>query len=320
MPVRRPSWRGVDVRGLPGGASEHAFGKDHAYELYVEQREDGTRVVAALDLRYRSRESERLLEALLPAGLVGVAAAGVIGWLVARRAVRPLGAALDLQRRFVADASHELRTPLAILHTRAQLVRRRAGPDPELRENLDRLIDDSRALAEIVTDLLLSAELAHRRVDQEAVDLGRLAQAVVRSFSTLSEPHGVALTAVTGGGDLSIMGVPAALRRAVSALVDNALGHTAPGDTITVAVHRHHAAIELAVVDTGAGLDPHEAAELTRRFARGQDSPGQGRRFGLGLALVREVVLAHQGTLTLTGSPGEGATATITLPARVGTT
>jgi two-component system, OmpR family, sensor kinase len=79
---------------------------------------------AALDLSGRDAERRRVLEVGLSAGLVGVLAAGGMGLLLARRAVAPLGEAIERQGRFVADASHELRTPLTLLHTRAQLVRR----------------------------------------------------------------------------------------------------------------------------------------------------------------------------------------------------
>jgi two-component system, OmpR family, sensor kinase len=222
----------------------------------------------------------------------------------------------DRMRQFVADASHELRTPLTILHTRAQLLRRRAGTDPVPGEGLDRLIDDTRALTEIVNDLLLSAELEHRPAAREPVDLTELAQAVTESFAATAERADVSLTAVAhGDGDTTVAGVPAALRRAISALVDNALGHNHPGGTVTVTVARRDRNVELAVVDDGDGLDPSQVTELTKRFARGPDAPGHGRRFGLGLALVREVVHAHGGRLTLDGRPGEGATATITIPA-----
>jgi signal transduction histidine kinase len=302
----------LDGAQLTAGLSEVTVDRDHSYKIYTDDR-SGERMVAALDLRYRARESTQLLSGLVPAGLVGIAAAALVGWLVARRAVRPLGAALALQRRFVADASHELRTPLTILQTRAQLMRRRAD-DPILRDDLDHLVDDTRALTEIVNDLLLSAELEYRAAARELVNLSDVASAAVDSFAATAQRAEIRLSAVSDG-DTRVAGVPAALRRAVSALVDNALAHTQAGGTITVLASRRESTVELAVIDDGEGLDPGQAAELTQRFARGADAPGHGRRFGLGLALVREVVHAHGGTLALDGRPGEGATATITLPA-----
>ncbi len=99
--------------------------------------------------------------AMLVAGGLGLVLAVLAGAWFARRAVRPLAAALALQRRFVADASHELRTPLTLLSTRTQLLRRhlRRGADAdELTGEVDGVVTDARQLADILDDLLLAAD------------------------------------------------------------------------------------------------------------------------------------------------------------------
>jgi signal transduction histidine kinase len=320
--------RSLDLTQLPTGASEVEVaggdegderrpgggesGERHGYEVFVVDR-DGRRMVAALDTRYRSSETDRLGTSLVVAGAVGIAAAVLVGWLIGTRAVRPLGTALALQRRFVADASHELRTPLTVLHTRAQLLARRADVDPRTREELGNLVDDARVLADIVSDLLLSAEMQHRPERREEVDLVTLGRQVVDSFAAAAEQAGTALVVDAPDGPVVVSGVPVALRRAVNALVDNALSHTDRDGTVTVRVAWRGSDAEIAVIDTGEGFDPAEVDALTERFARGARSTDR-HRFGLGLALVREIVQAHDGILTLDGRPGAGATATIILP------
>jgi signal transduction histidine kinase len=169
-------------------------------------------------------------------------------------------------------------------------------------------------LTEIVDDLLLSAEFQHQPAARERVGLADLARDVTESFTAIANE--VSLTAVTeGDDDMTVAGVPAALRRSIAALIDNALGHSRAGGTVTVAVSRRGDSVQLDVIDNGEGLDQSQVDELTKRFARGANATGRGRRFGLGLALVREVVDAHGGTLTLTGRQGEGATVTMTIPA-----
>jgi two-component system, OmpR family, sensor kinase len=258
-------------------------------------------------------------DALVVAGIIGVAIAGLVGFIVARRAVAPLGEALELQRRFVADAGHELRTPLTVLHTRAQLIARRMDHDDPSRPMVDQLLDDSRVLSEIVDEMLESAALGADPSRGEPLDAGELAEDVVASMSVLAARAGVSLRVdPIERSTARIRGSRSALRRALTALVDNALSHTPIGGHVVVRVVGGAERVTLTVTDDGEGLGGDDAARLTERFARGAASVngvGGGRRFGLGLSLVREVAAAHAGTFTLAPMPGSGARASIDLPA-----
>lgn len=293
---------------------------------------NGARFVAVYDQSRHREEEHRLLVATGLAGLLGVLLAGTIGLLVGRRAIRPLGRALELQRRFVADASHELRTPLAVLNTRAQMIRRHLPPEAttEQRTEVDQLVGDTASLGEVVSDLLLAAQLEHADLPARTVDLGNVAREVVASMRPYAQAAGVSLQLVgmqnAAEGEFEVTGASTALRRALTALVDNAIAHSQPGGPVSVRLRREPAgegdvpipghAVCLAVEDEGDGLDVGDAKALTQRFARGAAaSTGGGRRFGLGLALVDEVVRAHHGRLTITGAPGRGSTFTLRLPA-----
>lgn len=309
-----PTW----ADDLPLGETELTLCGTPVLAFAAEQ--DGFRAVAATSVVEQQEETERLARLSLLAGLIGVVAAAALGWVVARRAVRPLGEALASQRRFVADASHELRTPLAILHTRAQLLQRAAatngGPNPEA----DQLVDDARVLTDIVNDLLLSAEMQHRPGTGQRVDLDRVVADIRRSFSGTADAVGVDLVVDSDpGGAHIVTGAPSALRRAIAALVDNALHHVDRGGTITVALDGTPSTVRVRVIDDGTGFDPQVASTLTQRFHRGTGPVGTatatGARLGLGLALVEEVVRAHEGTLDITGARGQGASVTLTFPA-----
>jgi signal transduction histidine kinase len=286
----------------------------HGYATYARTR-DGARFVAAYDMAGHHRQEVRLIWSSVGAGVLGVLLAAGAGWLIGRRAVQPLASALSLQRRFVTDASHELRTPLTVLHTRAQILRRRlgdhVGPD-QLRE-LNQLVDDTSALGEVISDLLLSAQLERDELSGVTIDLHDLAAAVVASLAPLADSNGTSLHAEVDGGQWRVNGAPAALRRALVALVDNAISHT-PDGAVVVRVSGDEETVRVAVVDDGEGLDPDDAGRLTERFSRGASGTGQGRRFGLGLALVDEVVRAHEGQLEITGAIDAGASVTMVLP------
>ena len=307
---------------------------------------DGARYVAVYDQSRHRAEEHRLEVSTLVAGLVGVVLAGAIGLVVGRRAVRPLGEAMELQRRFVADASHELRTPLAVLHTRAQMVRRHLPQQasPRLRGEVDQLVGDTGSLGEVVSDLLLAAQLEHADVPSSDVDLARLAREVVASMQPYAADAGVRLKvaevaevaeaaeASASHDDLVVRGAPTALRRALTALVDNAIAHSEQGMVVRVAVQADaetgtargsagaDGVVRMSVHDEGEGLDPADATALRQRFARGtSSSTSSARRFGLGLALVDEVVRAHHGRLEIAGARGEGSSFTMVIPRR-GTT
>jgi signal transduction histidine kinase len=306
---------GVDPTRLPDGLSR--LPGDEPLLVWTGDRRIG-RVSAVGDLAATERERDRLLTSLAVAAAVGIAGAAAVGAGIARRAVRPLGAALGLQRRFVTDASHELRTPLAVLLTRAQLLRRRLPPGtpPDRVAELDRVIADAKQLGEVVQDLLLSAELGHRGDAGAEVDLAALAADVAASLQPLATERSVTLTATVDDAAPPVLarGAPVALRRAAVSLTDNALAHAGTGGNVALRTGTAGGEVWLAVADDGDGLDPRDAARLVRRFSRDSDH-GTGRRFGLGLALVDEVARAHGGRLTIDGTPGAGATFTIHLPA-----
>jgi signal transduction histidine kinase len=176
-----------------------------------------------------------------------------------------------------------------------------------LTEEMDRLVTGTRQLGEVVEDLLSSRfERAHR--PYRCVDLAALAAETAEAARALA--HGVTIGVRAGPGAHVVRGAEPALRRVVSALLDNALAHTRPGGHIQVTLSSDPAGVRLTVRDDGTGLDPRTAERLFTRHAGG--SP---RGFGLGLALAREVVDGHGGTITAGGRPGAGAVFTVRLPA-----
>ncbi|WP_426566772.1 sensor histidine kinase [Angustibacter sp. McL0619] len=308
-----PEVAALDPAALPDGIIR-IVRDDRELVVYTGEKSLG-RVSAVYDLTARELEERRLVVSLGVAAIVGVVGAAAIGAVIGRRAVRPLAEAMTLQRRFVADASHELRTPLTVLLTRAQLLRRHLhGTVPtERAAELDRLVDDARNLGGVVNDLLLSAELDHRPQRGEDVDVGALAVDVSASLQALGDARAIRLSVASADGPAAVRGAGAALRRALTSLLDNAIAHTPDGGEVTVQVLIHPDHVLLSVADQGDGLDPAEAHRLLERFSRGT-SGDAGRRFGLGLALVDEVARSHGGSLLVDGEPGRGATFTLRLP------
>ncbi len=264
-------------------------------------------IQGVVDLTADHEQRTRLVGAFLATGLAGLVLAGVIGLWLARRAMAPMAAALALQRRFVADAGHELRTPLTLLSTRAQLLRR-SLPD-SARSDVDSLVRDTHRLAGILDDLLLTAD---RSLPRERVEVGELVWDIVDSAQASADEQNVSIT-VDDTGSFAMSGAPMSLRRALNALLDNAVRHAAGQVRVTVGRDGRSGFVD--VTDDGPGLDPEIRSTLFTRFATTPADGARGgpRRYGLGLALVSEIAAQHGGSIEV--NEDQGTTFRLRLPA-----
>jgi two-component system, OmpR family, sensor kinase len=303
------SMRSVAAGGAP--VEETVAGNRTVYLVRTVRTGDQVRQ-AVFDLAYQRDNSRQLLTALMVAGLLGLAGAGALGLLLSRRALRPLAEALDRQQRFVADASHELRAPLTRLHTRAQLLLIEPELPAPVAAELRTMLRGTGELAEVVDDLLSSARLRADTRGTEPVDLAALADDLVAAEAGRLTERRLTAEVRADPDRPTVAGVEASLRRMLSALVDNAIGHSRPGGRIRVSVAAVDPdEVELVVADDGVGLDP-AAGAIFDRYVRG--AGGEGSRHGLGLALAREVVDSHRGTITVSGEPGRGARFVVRMP------
>jgi signal transduction histidine kinase len=274
----------------------------------------GDRIQAALDLAPADTERERLVTAAAVAMAVGIAGAVGIGWFVARRVMAPLGEALERQSRFVADASHELRAPLTLLSTRAQLLARDAATASPawVEAEAGGLASDAGRLDEVIEDLLLSARLRGGIDRRDPVALDQVAAAALEAAGPHAGQLGVGLA-----GELApatVLGAGTALRRVIDALLDNAVSLSPAGTEVRLTVAQRDGQAVLEVADQGPGLGQGGAGRLFERFAHGPQQAGRRVRFGLGLALVREVVNAHGGQVEAAPGAAGGAVFTVRLP------
>ncbi|MFC0527261.1 sensor histidine kinase [Phytohabitans kaempferiae] len=222
-----------------------------------------------------------------------------------------LEAARAKQRAFVADAAHELRSPLTNMRTQLE-VAQRLGDRTDWPAVADDLLLDTQRLSRLVDDLLLLAradDAGSRALRSLPVELGELIATVAERFP--SPP----VTVTAPADPLWTTGEPEALARAIGNLIDNAARHT--GSTVRVAARRDGRYHLVTVTDDGPGIPAADRERVFDRFtrlddARARDAGGAG----LGLAIVRELVRRHGGTVRLAdATPGPGLRAEIRLPA-----
>ncbi|WP_329010661.1 sensor histidine kinase [Streptomyces sp. NBC_01601] len=216
------------------------------------------------------------------------------------------------QRRFAANASHELRTPLAI--SKALLDVARTDPRRDTGELLDRLHAVNARAIDLTEALLLVSRAEQRSFAREDVDLSLLAEEATETLLPLAEKHGIGIE--TSGGITPTTGSEALLLQLTMNLVHNAIVHNLPGQgRVWVSTAVLADAVSLAVENTGEHLTPELAATFTEPFRRGTERVHSDHAgAGLGLAIVRTIAHAHDGTVTLTPRPSGGLRITVELP------
>ena len=210
------------------------------------------------------------------------------------------------QRRFAADASHELRTPLARI--RAELEVDLAHPDQADPSATQRsVLGEVGILQEMVDDLLTLAR--GETTTSAPVDLDDLVFAEVAAQRRPDGPE-IATAEVSAA---QVTGDSRQLERVVRNVLENAVRHA--GRIVTLALSETGGSAVLMVDDDGPGIAPEDRERVFDRFTRLDDARGRADGgFGLGLAISREIVVRHGGTLTIDGAPGGGARFVVTLP------
>jgi len=220
----------------------------------------------------------------------------------------------ERMRRFITDASHELRTPLTTIRGFAELYRQGAARDMEM--VMSRVESESRRMGLLVDDLLLLARLdAQRPIEQNRVDLLALASDAVHDAQAIAPKRNITMEVFDGPGTPEVLGDEPRLRQVLGNLVTNALQHTPESADITVRVGTEGDDAIVEVVDEGPGMSQEDALRIFERFYRTDTSRARiSGGTGLGLSIVDSLVLAHDGTVTVTTAPGQGCRFYVSLP------
>jgi two-component system, OmpR family, sensor kinase len=227
-----------------------------------------------------------------------------------------LQAALARERGFVADAGHELRTPLAILRTELELASRPGRTLHELTQAVAAAADETERLARLAEDLLSLARTDEGPTQLQRVptDLGHLLTETVNRAKLRADQLGVGLELeVAPGLTADVDGDR--LCRAVANLVDNALQHAPRASAVRVTAAAPAAELVIEVADAGPGFAPSLLPHAFERFRRSDTARARGDGgAGLGLAIVRSIVVAHGGRATASNLPTGGAIVRLELP------
>ena len=222
------------------------------------------------------------------------------------RMLERLSDAFEIQRQFTANAAHELRTPLALMQVQLDLYHSNSHPgnDADTVQMIQMVTEQNDRLNKMVKTLLDMSELQTVGRDDEIV-LDALVDEVLEDLEPLAEGKNIRL--IGKCKDITMVGSDILIYRLVYNLVENAIKYNHSGGQVTVTADRKENHVYLSVEDTGAGIPEELKESVFEPFFRVDKSRSRELGgVGLGLALVREIVRVHDGSITVKSNPSGG--------------
>ena len=243
----------------------------------------------------------------------------VFGLVLTIRAVSHELELARLKSDFVSTVSHEFKSPLTSIRHLAEMLQAGSVPSEERRRRYyDVLVEQTSRLSSLVTNILDLARIEEGKKEFvfEPLDVGELVRDLVAATQQRVGHEGYVLATSAEASLPSVRADRNALSRAITNLLDNAMQYSREVKDIAVRVSAYDRHVVVAVEDHGAGIPGNEVEKVFDRFYRGGDALTRAvKGSGLGLALVKEIVEAHGGTVHVESTLGQGSTFTIRLPA-----
>ena len=220
--------------------------------------------------------------------------------------------------QFSSDLAHELRTPINNLMGEAEVSLSKPRTTEEYQRVLASSLEECGRLSRLIDIMLFlaRAENAETELKRSALDVRREMEAVREYYDVVAEEQGVE---VTCAGEGKLNADPLLFRQALGNLVSNALHYTPRGGKVLISVAPPSDGwMDVAVTDTGTGIDPEHLPRIFDRFYRADRTRSQHPQgLGLGLAIVKSILALHGGTVAIQSTPGAGTTVVLRFPVNV---
>jgi heavy metal sensor kinase len=218
--------------------------------------------------------------------------------------------------RFTADAAHELRTPVTVIRTSAELALRHPRTPESYQQTLQSIQQETEEMTELLERLLLLArgDAGQWRIQLDTIFADDLLRSLRPAISSLADSKQIAVNLVFPTEPAMIWADESAIRRLMMILFDNAVKYTPPGGQIFIRLKTAGPTCVVEVEDSGCGIPSEDLPYVFERFYRSDPARTPGMGVGLGLAIARAIVDAHQGSIEVSSEVRKGSIFRVCLP------
>lgn len=265
------------------------------------------------DRVYQARK--RLLSNLVLLNIITLVGGSYISFLLARRTLEPIEDAMEAQARFASDASHELRTPLAAIQTENEVALRKDSLTIErAKELLQSNVEEVKKLRELADGLLRLAREDRHELAIRTTSLSAISTEAINHVIKAAQLKHIEITDTVS--DIKVCADSTSIIQVLTVLLDNAIKYSDEKKPVTVTSWTKGKYGFISVTDQGAGIAAEDLPRIFERFYRADSSRSSQHisGYGLGLSIAYKIVTQHDGTISVTSSPGHGSTFTVKLP------
>lgn len=284
-----------------------AEGKDGGLVYVVSDKENYT-LVAFKDITVFNDVIKIFVKIVVTFGCVTLLILCVVSFFIARSIVKPLEDSYKKQKQFVSDAGHELKTPLSAINVNADMLAREIGDN----KWLSNIQYENGRMNELVQQLLILARTEKVSMPKEKLDFCCLTAGEVLPLESVAYEKNITIKTEMEES-VFVYGNSAQLKQLVSILLDNAVQYST-GNEVSLAISKERRSVRLTVINEGKAMESGHKRNIFERFYRVDDShDNSDGHYGLGLAIAKAIVTAHDGKIGVDCFDGK-VRFTVTLP------